>query len=495
MLMRILLIFSSILGLLSSSSPMNPLTPRSQPKVYAAEEPQDFEIEFFPVAPFHVGDVISARVTYTGPGEIRGKEIQISLSDQPGVILSTTRFSQYGNQANLYWILDTSSYQSGFIEFTFDIPELERSWQKGIYLLPPIKVAEPEWASIDMQWGKVYYIEGTDAAQDIFQIEETIEETANHALNQFFPAGIPDDNPLEGKIDLVLVPAIIGHGGFATDFAVVTYTDRNWVGSSFETITHHEMVHVMDRELNNEGPRPPILSEGIAVYLSGGHYREGDPLLRASALLELGEYIPLEELADEFYNAQHEIAYMEGAALVAYMTEMWGWEEFLEFYFHLEEAGTSSATLSEALEGKTGKDLWQFENDFTTYLNSFEIDDKVLSDVALTIEVYDTIRRYQTAVIPSAHYRTAWWPPIDKMLEMGMTGDYNNREKAPLNILIENYLIEIQQAFPTHNYKQIENHLDTIDKYLDTIENSEGNPSHYNLGWPLPHSFYIHTYP
>jgi hypothetical protein len=439
------------------------------------------------VAPYHVGDKISIRVTYTGTGNIEGKEIHIALSDQPETILATENFSRYDNQAEFYWILDTDSFQPGYIQFRFEIPEVNRSWQEGINLLPP-KIGESQgWASVETSWCQIYFIEGTDAARDITQIQEIVEETVDETLNQFLPDGIPQENPLEDDINLVLVPAIIGHGGFATDMAVVTYTDRNWVGSSFETILHHELVHVLDRKLNNDGPRPSILSEGIAVYLSGGHYRDGDPLLRASALVSLGKYIPLETLADDFYNAQHEIAYMEGAALVAYLVEIWGWEDFLDFYFTLEEEGSDSATISSALENKTGMDLNQLENAFITYLDTLDPENAVISDVHLTIEVYDMIRRYQTALIPSAHFRTAWWPPIDRVLEMGITGDYDQREKAPLNILIENQLLDIQQAFSTQDYQRIEEHLDTIDAYLDIIEGSGKGPSHYHLGWPLPH--------
>jgi hypothetical protein len=270
--------------------------------------------------------------------------------------------------------------------------------------------------------------------------------------------------------------------------AVVTYTGRNWVGSSFETIAHHEIVHVLDRKLNDEGPRPSLLSEGIAVYLSGGHYRDGDPLLRASALVALGKYIPLEELADNFYNAQHEISYMEGAALVAYLAELWGWEGFLDFYFNLEEGRSDSMIISTALEEKAGMNLSQLENDFTSYLNTLNPDESVISDVRLTIEAYDMIRRYQTAMIPSAHFRTAWWPPIDEVLEMGITGDYDRREKTPLNMIIEIHLMEIQKAFSVQNYQRIESDLDLLDKYLDIIETSGEYPSHYHLGWPLPHT-------
>jgi len=494
--MRILIIIFSTLSLLFSPGSISPSTTGlDQREVNPAYEPQEFEVEFFPVTPYHQGDLISARVTYTGTKDIADKEITISLIDQPQVPLGSEKFSEYDQQSEFHWFLDTNTIQPGFIQFLFEIPELDIAWVEGINLLPLVNEQDRNWGSVNTNCCTVHFIEGTDAAQDISHVLEILEETAESALGQFFPSGMPEDNPLEGEIQLALVPAILGHGGFAKDMAVVTYTDRNWVGSSFENIVHHEIVHVLDRKLNDEGPRPSLLAEGIAVYLSGGHYRDGDPLLRASALVELGKYIPLETLANDFYSNQHEISYMEGAALVAYLVDLWGWENFLDFYFNLEQAESPSDTISAALEDKIGMDLDQLEDELLSYLRSLEPAEVVVSDVRFTIEVYDMIRRYQTAVIPSAHYQTAWWPPVDRMLEMGITEDYGQREKSPLNILVENRLIRIQEAFSAEDYQRIQDELHKIDQYLDIIESSGNNPSHYDLGWPLPHSPLIFSTP
>lgn len=490
-----ILIFSAIILLFTTGLNSSSIT-NVQPKdPLLIEDPQEFEVEFFPVAPYNIGDLISVRVTYTGTDEIPDEEITVSHLDQPQSVLGSEKFNRYDQQADFYWILDTSTFQPGFIRLLFEIPEMNLSWEEGINLLPSEKAKDNNWVTVNTDCCVVHYIENTDAAQDISQIQEILEETAEKALAQFYPSGIPEVNPLKGEIQLVLVPAILGHGGFATDTAVVTYTDRNWVGSSFETIVHHEIVHVLDRKLNDEGPRPSLLAEGIAVYLSGGHYRDGDPLLRVSALIKMGKYIPLETLANDFYSFQHEIAYMEGAALVAYLVELWGWEGFLDFYFNLEQKRNPSATISAALENESGMDLDRLEDEFMTYLNTLEPGERVISDVRLTIEVYDMIRRYQTAVIPSAHYKTAWWPPIDRMIEMEITGDYGQREKSPLNILVENRFIRMQGAFAAEDYQRVQNELDKIDHYLNIIENSGNTPSHYDLGWPLPHQPLIPTTP
>jgi len=283
----------------------------------------------------------------------------------------------------------------------------------------------------------------------------------------------------------VLVPIVVGHGGFATDEAVLTYTQRNWTGINFEILTHHELVHVIDRLVNTDGPRPKIIVEGIAVYLSGGHYRPGDPLQRAAALLALDMYLPLDEIVDDFYAAQHEIGYMQAAALVAYLDQVLGWEGFIDFYFNLPSGSTDSEIISSALEARLGINLAELEADFITYLETLDRDPQVEADVRLTVETYDLLRCYQTLLIPSAHFQTAWWPPVDQMRTSGLVGDYTYREKAPLNVIIEGYFMDVHAALQAGDYAEAEAAVGKIDKVLTLVENSGEFPSHYTIGWPL----------
>ena len=479
-----ILIFAFSLGFKASPIEVSDIAFQDAADSVALEAPQDFKTEFFPEAPYHVGDLISVRVTYNGSKEIHEKEIQVSLADQPDVVLGSTVFSRYTNQAELFWILDTSTFQPGFIRFDFHVKEMDLSWQKGVNLLPQPDDRKTKWTSHETNCCTIYTMTGSDAERDIIEIQNTLERTVDEVLTQFHPQGVPDQNPLVDGIKLVLIPAVVGHGGFASNMAVVTYSDRNWANDSFEMISHHEIVHVLDRKLNNEGPRPSLLSEGIAVYLSGGHYHLGDPLLRAAALLEMGYYIPLTDLADNFYQAQHEVAYMEGAALVAYLAERWGWADYLQFYFNLEEADSDLAIISQALEAREGITLSQLEKKFVAYLQTLSPTEQVFADVHLTIETYNMIRRYQQSLIPSAHFQTAWWPSVNQMFEQGITGDYKTREKSPLNVIIENKFIKIHEAFQVEAYPIIEEHLRAIDHYLDLVEENGSAPSHYDLGWP-----------
>jgi len=108
---------------------------------------------------------------------------------------------------------------------------------------------------------------------------------------------------------------VLGHGGFATRRSRSPYLDRNYAGSNFGLVLHHEMIHILDGRLGGEY-RPSLFVEGLAVYQSGGHFKPEPLMPRAAALLPsetgLGRYIPLAELADNFYLSQHEIVTWRG---------------------------------------------------------------------------------------------------------------------------------------------------------------------------------------
>ncbi len=485
-MLRMLFLILTALSLTTGSSAVN----LSQtPQQTLAEE---FTVAFYPVGPYHVGDVLSARVTYTGSDEIGGSEITIALADQTEQIIETATFSHFTREAVFFWFLDTQGAHPGFIDFRFTHPQSGTSWTAGVQLLPDPGNRKAAWSIAHTPCCTLHYLTGTDAETDLLKISDILEEMSATALEQFAAAGVFDESPLEDPLPIVLIPIVVGHGGFATDEAVLTYSHWNWAGIEFDILAHHEIVHVIDRVVNTEGPRPSLFVEGLAVYLTGGHYREGDPLQRAAALLALDMYLPISEIVNDFYAAQHEIGYMEAAALVAYLDEIWGWETFIDFYFNLPEGGRDDVIISSALESRFGIDLAELEENFIAYLETLEIDQGVKDDVRLTVETYELLRRYQTLAIPSAHFRTAWWPPVRQMREAGIVGDYAYREKAPLNVIVEHYFLEAHNGLRSEDYTRVEASLAVIDSILSQIENAGGLLSHYTIGWPLrthPHRY------
>lgn len=483
MIIRTLILIVTTLSLVTGFGSAHPALEVQAPAQLSPET--EFSVEFYPVAPYHIGDILSARVTYTGQDEVGGREITIALVEEPGQVLGTAAFSQFTRQAVFYWIFDTSELEAGFVEFQFTLSETGLTWTEGINLIPDPGNRAAAWSVAHSPCCSLQYLTGTDAEADLLEITEAVEKRTAITLSQFASAGVIEDIPIEEPLSIVLIPIVVGHGGFATDEAVLTYSRRNWTGIDFEILVHHEIVHVIDRLVNTVGPRPALFVEGVAVYLSGGHYREGDPLQRAAALLALDLYLPITEIVDDFYAAQHEIGYMEAAALVAYLDRLWGWETLIDFYFSLPEGDSDSTIITTALESRFGTDLVELEENFIAYLRTLDPDPGVVADVRLTVETYDMLRRYQTLAIPSAHFRTAWWPPVRQMRADGIVGDYAYREKAPLHVIVESYFQEVHALLDAVEYARADETLAKIDKILTTVENSGGNLLHYTVGWPL----------
>ena len=128
-----------VLILISMSLVYSPSAPDLIPGLNTSDplnQTMEFRVEFFPVAPYHIGDTLSARVTYTGLAEISGAEITLALTDQPDQVLGTTTFSSYNRQATFYWFLDTHEIEPGFLDFRFSVPARDLTWTQGVHLLP-----------------------------------------------------------------------------------------------------------------------------------------------------------------------------------------------------------------------------------------------------------------------------------------------------------------------------------------------------------------------
>jgi hypothetical protein len=245
-------------------------------------------------------------------------------------------------------------------------------------------------------------------------------------------------------------------------------------------VLHHEMVHILDARLGGEW-RPSLFVEGVAVYLSGGHFKPEPVIPRAAALLELpgedpddeyGWFIPLSELVVDFYDTQHEIGYLQAAALVGYMEERWGWEAFDAFYRSIPspEDLSHSEALDAALLEHFGLTLAELELDFIGMLQQELVTADHIEDVRLTVEIYDTVRRYQRSFDQSAYFRTAWLLWNEEMRSRGIVADYLRRPEAPENLGLETLLVGAHQRFLQGDYSGAQNFLDAVNASLEVLE-------------------------
>jgi len=277
---------------------------------------------------------------------------------------------------------------------------------------------------------------------------------------------------------VVLMPRLLGQGGFAGARLWVTYADRDATGTWFPVVARHEMVHWLDRQRAADY-RALMLVEGLAVYLAGGHYKPEPLAPRAAALLLLDRYIPLTTLADgDFYGYQHEIAYLEAGALVEYMVQRWGWDAFAAFYWGMDpKAGDGPAVILDAgLRRHLGVDLETLAADFEAYLRAQPDAAAWTEDVRLTVALYEALRRYQRQMDPSAYYGTAWLPDLTTMQTVGAVADAVRGPFSLAHVTAELLLQEAQIALDAKEYDRATRNLAAVNALLDAEAAGQAEP-------------------
>jgi len=251
------------------------------------------------------------------------------------------------------------------------------------------------------------------------------------------------NHQLSKKIDINLVPIVLGQSGFTTDEIYISYADLNYTDTDILTVLHHEMVHFVDADIGGD-LRPLILVEGLAVYMTGGHYRQEPLSWRAAVLPELGRYIPLTSLADNFYSWQHEIGYLEAGSLLEFMVQTWGWDAFNKFYrdIHPVQGGGEALAMDKALQIHIGLSLRQLDDRFSSYLQSIPIIPQLREDVQLTASLFDTIRLFQQERQPSAYFQQVWLPDARQMRDRAIIADYLARGIDPQDADMEAVLVK-----------------------------------------------------
>jgi hypothetical protein len=183
--------------------------------------------------------------------------------------------------------------------------------------------------------------------------------------------------------------------------------------------------------------KPTLMTEGLAVYVAGGHFKTEDLEGRAAALLALDRYLPLADLADNFYPAQHEIGYLEGGAFISYLVDRYGWERFKAMYASFQSAPSDSQMLDNGLQLSFGLSLTELEADWLGHLRTLPRDQAEIDDLRLTIELYDTLRRYQQRMDPSAYFLNAWLPDGPRARQRNITADFVRHPATPDHIALE----------------------------------------------------------
>ncbi|MEJ5224471.1 MAG: hypothetical protein WHV44_08450 [Anaerolineales bacterium] len=469
----VLLLLPLTLGACLLITPLAPLvtpaaTPTARPTPTLTVTPDaGFIVEYHPEGRLVVGDRVSLVIYPRAGQDVSGQEVLVRFAGQD---LGRGSFDRYGvggrNQATLLWIWDTTGLAPGPHTLDFSLSPGGPAWQETLTLLPAADLPEPErgarWESFTTDCCVLQYITNTEAERDLALLAQQAN-TQSEIVEERMRADFRE------RVSITFLPRTLGHGGFATDSIFVSYLDANYAGGQPELVIRHEMVHIMDRQLGGK-QRPSILVEGLATYISGGHFKEEPIAPRAAALLDLGWYIPLRQLTDNFYPSQHEIGYLQGAALVQYLIETYGWQGFNNLYRNIEPAESDSAALDAALRLWLDTDFDALEADFIAWLRAQPQDPAYARDVTLTVRYYDTVRRYQQLLDPSAYFMTAWLPDVNAMRTRGIVADYMRRPQSAIHTGLEAMFLEADAALRAGQYDACEQVLKSINVMLNIVE-------------------------
>ena len=434
--------------------------------------PAEFVVLVHPDGPLYVGDRVSFEVISTQEYDLEESNVDIQVEGISLVDQGRAGFGAYGigarMQATFSWVWDTSQLQAGEYEVEFIVQPDDLTWKETISLMPAEEVPNPEprahWSMAVADCCTVSYITGTRAARDLPVVLDFAEEQSENASRRM---GVE----FTDSIPITLIPRVLGHGGFASNEIYISYLDDNYAGNDLEQVLHHEMIHILDRQMGGE-LRPSLLGEGLAVYLSNGHFKKEPLLSRAAVLIDLGWYLPLDSLADAFYISQHEIGYLEGGALVQYMVERFGWEAFNDFYrdIHPHPSEKQSRAINESLRAHFDLSLEQLEIDFKTRLRRQHLIPELVEDVRLTISYYDAVRRYQQLLDPSAYFLTAWLPDGEQMREREIVADFLRRPLTEDNLSIESLLVKVDRDLRGGNFSAGQRTIHEVNRMLDLVE-------------------------
>ena len=411
-----------------------------------------------PDGPLYVGDQVSFEILIPAETSDKRGSIEVTFNGQE---LGSSGFAPYGiggrNQVTLWWVWDTHDLKPGSYTLTFTRLPDNTTWTESFPLHPADQVPSPEpdahWVSTTTVCCNLYYITGTAAERDITTLSREADEQSTVVSAQM-------GTSLSKRMDIIFMSRVVGHGGFTGLGVYVSYLDDNYIGNDMPILFHHEFVHFYDNELGGDY-LPTMLQEGLAVYLAGGHFKPEPLGPRAAALLNLGWYIPLTTIADDFYNQQHDIAYLEAGALVKYLVETYGWDAFNEFYRTIPapESRTVSAVMDNALQDHFGLSFADLETAYLAYLQTQTVTPDVRTDLQLTVAFFDTVRRYQEALDPSAYFLTAWLPDGSVMRQRGIVADFLRHPEGWDNRLLESLLIRSKRELFSGDYINTERTL------------------------------------
>ena len=439
-------------------------------------------IFIYPVPQLYAGDRATFQVRANVPDTVNPNEVFVDIYVDDLLVVNNINIGGYvnlnGDPIGLYqwvWQPDEAGEYRVRVELDPDDRVVagdenpdNNSTQFAVVVSPrdalPAVQQNAQWDTLETSYARIHLVTGTAADRDRDYLQAVVDAAVLDAATTL---GVP---PIaDRKVEFYFINRVIGQGGYAGSSIVISYLDRNYAGGGLYEVLVHESIHVLDSPLESEA-RVTFLVEGIAILGTGGHYKPENIDARAAGLfLDTDYYIPLAELINDFYPAQHEVGYLEAGAFLSYLSASYGFDKVLELYSNTQHrAGKTAAdSLSDDLVIYFGKTLEQLEADWQLYLQSVPRRAEDALDLTLTIAYYDLMREYQQAYDPTAYYLYAWLPYPDALREQKLTADLTRHPEQPINVALEAMLESADIALRNGELARTRVLLDSVQRVLD----------------------------
>ncbi len=316
-----------------------------------------------------------------------------------------------------------------------------------------------------------YYLTGTESERDLAELMKLTEQAYREIITRMLASS--------SKLTVVFLPRLYGQGGLADGEGVLSYMDRNATGTDFPVVLTHEMVHLVAGANFPPNRYPPaMLSEGWAVYMTGGHYHTPEPLEdRAAVVVQSGDYIPLATLADSFISTQHETAYIEAGAFVEFLIDRFGWDRVYAMFRDPASVQPPSAALDSMLNAHLQSHLADCESEWLDTLRVRAPDSEQVEDVKFTINFFDDLRRYQDLYTPGSEVSDIWIPDLPAARKRGMTADYLASPEIAESIALETMFRVARRQAGEHDWNGAWENLGAIEQVLTARQRRAPDPA------------------
>lgn len=318
----------------------------------------------------------------------------------------------------------------------------------------------------DFQWQEardgnisLFYLPGTPAARDI----ETLRATASASLlRDSTVLGTSLNQPLA----IYLLPRIFWQGGaaFGDRIIMISYADRAYTGVGPQDYLTHELAHALTQSWGNLTNAGGVLSEGIAVYATGGHYQPDRLDRSAATLVQSPLYIPPAILRRDFSNLQHEVAYTESGSFVKYLVDQFGLDNLRALIRRPNDWQTIYGAGVDVLSRR-----------WLDRLNALPIDQLDAERWRLKVRFFDVLRQYEQRIDPDA--RRLPTVPIarwDAPLRSALRGPAESEENQVLELMLGAVIHLIEAAPAAGQLTQAAAILDEVESRAGQVPRVDG---------------------